>query len=65
MISPTDIEAEPSCTFCGKPRKDCAQLIAAPENKAFICEMCAVEAVDIAVRKMAGYPQKHGAPNHG
>lgn len=65
MTSPTDLQPEPSCTFCGKARKDCAQLIAAPENKAFICEMCAVEAVDISVRKLAGYPQKKGASDNG
>lgn len=65
MTSPTDVQPEPTCTFCGKPRKECAQLIAAPENKAFICEMCAVEAVDIAVRKLAGYQVKSGVPVHG
>lgn len=65
MTSPTDLQPEPSCSFCGKARKDCAQLIAAPDHKTFICDMCAVEAVDITVRALAGYPPKSGAPANG
>lgn len=51
-MSPTDIHSDPSCSFCGRSKKECRLLIAAPENRAFICELCVVETVNTSVQQL-------------
>ena len=51
MSAETPAAADPVCTFCGAIATECRLMMAAPENRAFICELCVVEAVAINIRQ--------------
>ena len=43
-----------NCTFCNKDEKEVPVLIAAPENRAFICRECVVVCGNVIISHYSG-----------
>ena len=65
MIIETPAAPDPVCTFCNATATDCRLMMAAPEDKAFICELCVVEAVSINIRHFRATSKLKDAIPHG
>ncbi len=65
MSIETPASTDPVCTFCGAAATDCRLLMAAPEDKAFICELCVAEAVTINIRHFRASTKIQEVPSNG